>query len=456
MRDFAVMLRENDLSRALMDGLPCGVMILDHQAQVLTMNKALEKIIGPVSQVAGKGAGQSLGCVWTLGRANGCGQVEACSACKMRRMVLSAVKGEQVVNEKASLELLVDGCVKQVTLRLNIAPLLVNDRRYAVMTIHDVRPLKPTVSAPPETSFHNIVGTNPKMQAIFESIRNVAATDATVLIQGESGTGKELVATAIHKESPRRGRSFVPFNCGALPEGMVESELFGHVKGAFTGAVKNKKGRFELAHSGTLFLDEVGELPPAVQVKLLRVLQDGTFERVGDEKTTIANVRIISATNKDLKREVSAGRFRQDLFYRLCVIPLVLPPLRDRIDDIPLLVDYLLTKYAETDANSKIDVLPDTLEVLKSFHWSGNVRELENVIQFALIHSQGNRIEPRHLPPHLNAVYAIQPPVKKRRKLDPIAVSTALVQSNGNKQQAAKLLGVSRSTLYRFFEQSEK
>ena len=456
MHDLSAMLHENDLVRTLMDSLPCGVMILDHQAQVVTINIALEKIIGPVSQVLGKEAGQSIGCVWTVGQKNGCGHVEACSDCKMRQLALSAVNGKAVTNQKASLELLVDGCVKPVTLRLNIAPLLVDKRRYAIMTIFDVRPLTPAPTASSENSFHNIVGTDPKMRGIFDAIRNVAATDAAVFIQGESGTGKELVAVAIHKESHRRGRSFVPFNCGGLPEGMVESELFGHVKGAFTGAVKNKKGRFELAHSGTLFLDEVGELPPAVQVKLLRVLQDGTFERVGDEKTTKANVRIISATNKDLKQEVTAGQFRQDLYYRLCVIPLVLPPLRDRIGDIPLLVDYLLTKYAETDANSKIDVLPDTLEVLKSFHWPGNVRELENVIQFALIHSQGNRIEPRHLPPQLNAVYAIQPPVKKRRKLDPTDVSTALVQSNGNKQQAAKLLGVSRSTLYRFFEQQVK
>jgi transcriptional regulator with PAS, ATPase and Fis domain len=345
MHDFSAMLHDNDLVRILMDSLPCGVMILDHKAQVVTINKALEKIIGPTSQVAGKGAGQSIGCVWALGRANGCGHVQACTDCKMRRMVLSAVNGKQVINEKASLELLVDGCAKRVTLRLNIAPLSVHNRQYAVMTIFDVHPLQPDPMAQPENSFHNIVGTDPKIRAIFNSIRNVAATDAAVLIQGESGTGKELVATAIHKESHRRSRPFVPFNCGALPEGMVESELFGHVKGAFTGAVKDKKGRFELAHSGTLFLDEVGELPPAVQVKLLRVLQDGIFERVGDEKTIQVNVRIISATNKDLNQEVAAGRFRQDLFYRLCVIPFALPPLRDRKSDIPLLIDYFLAMY---------------------------------------------------------------------------------------------------------------
>lgn len=456
MHDLSAMLHENTLVRTLMDSLPCGVMILDYQAQVVTINRALAKIIGPASQVAGKGAGQSIGCVWTLGRANGCGQVEACTDCKMRRMVLSAVHGKQVSNEKAYLELLVDGAVKHCTLQLNIAPLSVHNRQYAVMTIFDIGPLKPAPITSPENSFRNIIGTDPKMRAIYNSVRNLAATDAAVLIQGESGTGKELVAIAIHKESRRRGRPFVPFNCGILPEGMVESELFGHVKGAFTGAVKDKKGRFELAHSGTLFLDEVGELSPAVQVKLLRVLQDGTFERVGDEKTIQVNVRIISATNKDLNREVTAGRFRQDLFYRLCVIPIALPPLRDRKGDIPLLFDYFLAMYAGTGTKNKIDVSPQTLEIFTSYHWPGNVRELQNVIQFALINSRGSRIESRHLPPHLNLSPSFQFPVKKRHKLYPADVSAALAQARGNKQDAAKLLGVSRSTLYRFFDQQEK
>ena len=183
MQDFSTMLHENDLLRTLMDSLPCGVMILDHQAQVVTINKALEKIIGPASQIAGKGAGQSIGCVWTLGRANGCGQVEACTDCKMRRMVLSAVNGNQVINQKASLELLVDGCAEDATLGLNIAPLSVHNRQYAVMTIFDIRPLKPAPTASPENSFHNIVGADPKMRAIFNSIRKVAGTDAAVLIQ---------------------------------------------------------------------------------------------------------------------------------------------------------------------------------------------------------------------------------------------------------------------------------
>jgi transcriptional regulator with PAS, ATPase and Fis domain len=456
MHDSLTMLHDSDLVRVLMNSLPCGVMIVDHKSRVVVINKAFEKIIGATSRVAGKGAGQAIRCVWSLDRKSGCGHVAECTDCKMRRMVLSAINGKQVINEKVPLELLVDGCVRHRTLRLSISPLSIHNRQYAVLTFFDIRSLRPAPVALVENSFHNIVGTDPKMRAIFDSIRNVAATDAAVLIQGESGTGKELVAAAIHKESLRKGRPFVPFNCGALPDGIAESELFSHVKGAFTGALKDKKGRFELAHSGTLFLDEVGELPSAVQVKLLRVVQDGAFERVGDEKTIKTNVRIISATNKDLEREVASGRFRQDLFYRLCVIPLALPPLRERKGDIPLLVDYFLAIHADTLAKERVSMSTEALERLTSYHWPGNVRELQNVIQFALINSRENRIDAHHLPPHINFAFSVQDPVKKRCKLDSTKVSAALVQAHGNKQDAAKLLGVSRSTLYRFFSQQEK
>jgi transcriptional regulator with PAS, ATPase and Fis domain len=453
MHKQSALLHEDALVQTLMDSLPCGVMILDRRARVVSVNKALEKIVGPIDHVAGKGAGQSIGCLWSLSQANGCGHAEWCSDCEMRRMTLTVINQKKAVNEKAAMDLLIDGCAKQVTLHLNIAPLSVHNKRYAIMTIVDIRPLQPAPSVYSESGFHHIVGTDPKMQAIFDAIRKVAATDAAVLIQGESGTGKELVATAIHKESRRQGRPFVPCNCGALTKGMVESELFGHVKGAFTSAIKDKKGRFELAHTGTLFLDEVGELPPSTQVKLLRVLQDGTFERVGAEKSNQADVRIISATNKNLEREVDAGRFRRDLYYRLCVVPIVLPPLRDRKGDIPLLVDHLIKLYADTDSDRRIEMASRTLKTLTAYHWPGNVRELQNVIQFALINNQGARLKRRHLPPHLNYSAALQSPVKKRRKLDRHAVAKALAQTNGNKKDAAKLLGVSRSTLYRFFSQ---
>lgn len=454
MHNLSALLPEDALVQTLMDSLPCGVMILDRRARVVSINKALEKIVGPIDQVAGKGAGQSIGCLWSLNQTNGCGHSEWCSDCEMRRMTLTVINQKKAVNEKAAMDLFIDGCVKQVALHLNIAPLSVHDSRYAIMTIVDIRPLQPAPSAHFESGFHHIVGTDPKMQAIFDAIRKVAASDAAVLIQGESGTGKELVATAIHKESRRQGQPFVPCNCGAFPEGMVESELFGHVKGAFTSAIKNKKGRFELAHNGTLFLDEVGELSPSAQVKLLRVLQDGAFQRVGGENTHRANVRIIAATNKDLYREVARSRFRRDLYYRLCVVPLELPPLRDRKGDIPLLANHFVQMYADTDTAKRIEASSRTLEILAGYHWPGNVRELQNVIQFALINAPANRIKPSHLPPHLSFSDAFRSPVKKRHKLNRAEVAKALAQTNGNKKDAAKLLGISRSTLYRFFTQA--
>ena len=437
-----------------MDCLPCGIVILDHQARVVSINKALENIIGTSQEMKGNGAGQSMRCVWTLNDKKGCGHVAACHGCKMRRVVLSAVNGKRVTNESTPLEVLVDGCMRSVPLKISAIPFTMNNKRFVVMVIMDITPLVPSQPPPKNVSFHGIIGTDPKMVQLFKQIKNVAKTDASVLIQGESGTGKELVATAIHKESIRDGHPFVPFNCGALSEGTVESELFGHVKGAFTGAVKEKKGRFELANSGTLFLDEVGELSPAVQVKLLRVLQDGTFERVGGEKTIQINVRVISATNKDLNQEVVAGRFRRDLYYRLCVVPFYLPPLRDRIGDLSSLLAHYTKVYSDGDVESNIS--SKAMNVLGAYAWPGNVRELQNVIQYALISSHNNVIDIQNLPPHLNHPQTtLKSVVKKRSKLDPAAVATALAKTEGNKQQAAKLLGVSRSTLYRFFGQNE-
>jgi transcriptional regulator with PAS, ATPase and Fis domain len=294
------------------------------------------------------------------------------------------------------------------------------------------------------------------MKELIDTIKQVARTDAAVLIQGESGTGKELVAVAIHEENPRAHKYFVPINCGALPEGLIETDLFGHVKGAFTGAIRDKKGRFELADGGTLFLDEVSELSPAMQVKLLRVLQDGCFERVGSEKTVRVNVRVVSATNKKLEEEVAAGRFRQDLYYRLCVMPIFIYPLRDRAGDVPLLVEHFLALYTEESFGRKVTLSPEAFSVLEAYSWPGNVRELENVLQFALAKCQGDVIEPDHLPPALDL--SLSRPFKRRRrepKLKAVDVAAALKKVGGNKRRAAEILGVSRSSLYRFFERQK-
>jgi PAS domain S-box-containing protein len=310
--------------------------------------------------------------------------------------------------------------------------------------------------------FAGIVGRDPKMLALYDLIPELAESSASVLIQGESGTGKELVAAALHNEGPRAGKMFVPVNCGALPEGLLESELFGHVKGAFTGAIRDKKGRFELADGGTIFLDEIGDISPAMQVKLLRVLQEGSFERVGGEHTIKVKVRVVSATHRNLQKEMAAGKFREDLFYRLSVVPLVVPPLRERRLDIPLLANHFLMQLA---AGKTISFSPEAIDFMLDYNWPGNVRELQNWIQFALIKCKGDVIQRDHLPPiALNPMALAKtpppperpapPPMRGRQRLTRESIDAAISQAAGNKVEAAKLLGVSRATLYRFLDEN--
>jgi transcriptional regulator with PAS, ATPase and Fis domain len=285
---------------------------------------------------------------------------------------------------------------------------------------------------------------------VFRQIKDVSSYDYPVHIFGETGTGKELVANALHNESLRAGNPFVPINCGALPEGLIESELFGHVKGAFSGAIRDKKGRFELATKGTIFLDEIAELPKMLQVKLLRFLQDGTFEKVGGEKTTAVDVRVVSATNKDLKREVKKGNFREDLFYRLNVIPIHIPPIRERKSDIPLLVDHFLSKAPVIGGQRPVRIAQEALKILMDYHWPGNVRELQNAVQFAIVRCKGKVIRPEDLPLELKGIVFEKPKRGPMRKLDAERVKAALTKTGGNKARAAKVLGVGRATLYRF------
>jgi two-component system NtrC family response regulator len=249
--------------------------------------------------------------------------------------------------------------------------------------------------------FGNIVGKSKAMRNVYEVIEKVAQTRASVLITGESGTGKELIAKAIHFNSPRRDKRFISVSCSALPESLLESELFGHERGAFTGAVTQRKGRFELAHGGTLFLDEVGEMSPALQVKLLRVLQEMRFERVGGNVTLQVDARLVAASNRDLHREVEVRRFREDLYYRLKVVQIKVPPLRERRDDIPLLVHHFLEKVAKANAMEAKGVSQEALKYMYQYDWVGNVRELENVIERAVILCDGDEIRPQDLPEEL-------------------------------------------------------
>jgi PAS domain S-box-containing protein len=300
------------------------------------------------------------------------------------------------------------------------------------------------------TRFGNIIGQDSKMLNVFKQIRDVAGYDFPVHISGETGTGKELVANAIHNESPRAGAPFAPINCGALPEGLIESELFGHARGAFSGAVRDKKGRFELANKGTVFLDEVAELSNNMQVKLLRFLQEGHFERVGGEQTLGVDVRVVSATNRNLKKEVERGRFREDLFYRLNVIPVHLPPLRERKTDVPLLVDHFLQEAARRYPSTALKLSSRAMALMLDYRWPGNVRELQNAVQFAIVRCAGKTIEPEHLPLELREAADICARRGPSRKLDPDTVRAALARTGGNKAKAAKIMGVGRATLYRF------
>jgi two-component system response regulator HydG len=298
-----------------------------------------------------------------------------------------------------------------------------------------------------------MIGKNPEMQGIYKLIEDVAPTDATVLIQGESGTGKEMVANAIHWNSLRKDKRFVVINCSAYPATLLESEIFGHEKGAFTGAVRQKQGRFEQADGGTVFLDEVGEIPPSAQIKLLRVLQTQKFERLGGEQTLSVNVRILAATNKDLLKEVKNGTFREDLYYRLNVIPITLPPLKKRPNDIPLLSNHFLRRFAaEQDKNLK-GFNSEAMRVLLDYPWPGNVRELENSIEHAVVLTKGEQIEVSDLPqfirnadrsPQSVAVPETPTILENEKKL----LEEALEASNWNKKQTAQRLGISRNTLY--------
>ncbi len=297
-------------------------------------------------------------------------------------------------------------------------------------------------------SFQNMVGKNHLMQELFQSIANIAQFDTTVLIQGESGTGKELVARAIHHESPRARKKMIAVHCSAFSESLLESELFGHVRGAYTGAVQERMGRFEEGCGGTVFLDEVGDLSPQVQVKLLRVLQEREIQRVGENKPRKVDIRILAATHKDLMEEIRAGRFREDLYYRLNVVPIQLPPLRMRKDDIPHLADHFIHKW--TNENEKaIDALSyEALGRLMDYGWPGNVRELENAMEHACVKCKGKRIEPEDLPAFVSPERArkIQ---RKRTPLTRAAIQSALEKTGHNQTRAAQLLNVHRITLWR-------
>jgi transcriptional regulator with PAS, ATPase and Fis domain len=449
---------EHTFLERLVEAIPCGVVVVDRHRRVVAASACFESTFGiePGTAIGPLGS-QLFACREPVAGLPDCGD-SSCASCEARGLVRETLNGAGTARARVSFPVTLNGVAEDLEVMIKAAPFEFNGENYVVMVFDDLGEVAAVRRrAADHPGLHGIIGRHPKVLELLEAIRSVAPTEAPVLLLGESGTGKELAAIALHRESSRSDRLLVPVHCAALAEGVLESELFGHVKGAFTGAIRDKKGRFELAHGGTIFLDEIGELSPSMQIKLLRVLQDGTFERVGSEQTIKVDARVICATNRDLASEVASGNFRSDLFYRLGVFPITMPPLRERESDIPLLAAHLLALAADNGGRRCPGLSAGALAVLRRHIWPGNVRELDNALRYALIKSAGGTIRPEHLPGSvLGAVdEASAQRAARPRKLVADSVVKALQAAGGNKVVAARLLGVGRATLYRFLADQE-
>ncbi len=434
---------------SVVDTMAEGLFIVDTEGTILSMNPAAEKITGyKREEVIGRQCTvfESDTCMMATER----GPIKRCrlfeqGKVSQKRCVLRRKDGSHVHLLKNATVLRskngeIIGGVETIT-----------DLSVVVEKELEITNLRKEINR--ENGFHGIIGKSPAMRTLYDMIESSAKSSAPVIIYGESGTGKELVAEAIHNLSPRKNKPYFKVNCAAISESLFESELFGHVKGAFTGADSNRIGRFEAANGGSLFLDEVGDIPPMVQVKLLRVLQEQELERVGDHRPISIDVRIISATNKDLRALAREERFREDLFYRFNVVPLEIPPLRERSEDIPLLVQAFTRRIALRSGRETPGVSQSALESLRAYHWPGNVRELINVLEYGFVTCKGDLIDLSHLPTYLNS----GGPRKERRSSKSSAVDPrerenilrALEMAKGSRTRAAEYLGYSRVTLWK-------
>lgn len=434
----------DQLFQAILNSISEGVMTLDKDWKIESWNRAAERITGfHKEEVLGKE----------------CTKVFRASLCREHCPVDRALScGHPYQDVQVAIR---NKRNEVVHLLVNAAPLY-DSEGYIIGGLETFRDVSQSLWMHDELERHygytNIIGRSEAMQKVYDTIASLIGTDTTVLIGGESGTGKELIARALHFYGPRRDKSFVAVNCSALPESLLESELFGHVKGAFTGAIRNHMGKFELANGGSLFLDEIAEISPAIQVKLLRVIEEREFQRVGDNKSIKVDIRLITATNKDLYKKVVEGTFRDDLYYRLSVFPLHLPPLRERIEDLPLLVSHFIRKFNKQMGRSIQGIADQVLEILETYFWPGNVRELANAMEHAFVHCKGLLIHPADLPHHvINAVPVapVRTSPKAHQRLDFVErelIVRELEGSNWKKSVAARRLGMSRATLWRKME----
>jgi two-component system response regulator HydG len=438
----------NNYWKTVVNTIQDGLMVVDRAGIIVSVNRALEVITGHTRK-------DMIGTPCTILNCDVCEAARdsrgghwcalfRTGSLKMRRCTLLKKDGRQIhVLKNASLLRDSNGdAIGAVETLTDITEIVQKDHQIDVFQRH----------LRSEDGFHGIIGTSASMQKIFSLITNAAQSDAPVIILGESGTGKELVANAIHETGARNGKPYVKINCAVLSESLLESELFGHVKGAYTGAYRSREGRFESARRGDIFLDEIGDLPLSTQVKLLRVLEEKVIERVGDNRPIPVDVRIISATNKDLKSLVEKGSFRDDLYFRINVIPIRLPPLRDRIDDIPLLANTFFEKAQLKSRNPIHGISEEAMSFLMTHKWPGNVRELRSAIEYAFVACHEPLIQPAHLPHNIcsdretrriskNLVASLAD--EQKRELIEV-----LKKSNGNQAEAARLLGVSRVTVW--------
>ena len=429
-------------AESILESISDGVFTVDADWRVASFNRAAEVITG----IRRKDA---------IGKP--CSDVFRASMCEADCALRRTVKtGKPIVDKPA---FIVDAGGRRIPISVSTA-ILRDDRGRIVGGAETFRDLSLVEELRKELAggfrMGDLVSRSVSMRRVFDLLPQVAASDATVLIHGETGTGKEVVARAIHGSSRRAGKPFVPVNCGALPDTLLESELFGHVKGAFTGAVRDRPGRFALAEGGTVFLDEIGDISPALQVRLLRVLQEKTYEPLGGSRTRRADVRIVAATHRDLAALIRKGSFREDLFYRLNVVRVEVPPLRNRKEDIPLLVEHFVARFNRRQGRSVAGIAPDALALLTAHDYPGNVRELENIVERAFVLCGSGRIQREHLPPELTGQPAARPPrassatiAAQTRVAAEEAIRAALASSGGNRLAAARALGLHKSTLFR-------